>query len=308
MLKPGAPRHVVRGMRSLPALRASARLAPLAAVVAIAGACARHRGPADDPTLARLFAEDQGDRRATPDAEWRRVDARDATRRRVVDSLLAAGRVRTAADHYHAAMVLHHADDTTSARRAHALAARADTLGSRPARWLAAASLDRLRLRTGAPQLYGTQFLEGPDGRLYLEPMDTLAVSDAERTRVGARTLAATRAWLAARNGVAEWSLAARPPAPPAPPAHAKGPRVELVGELAALTRALRLAAPIPDGAVRVQLLVAVDGTVAEAFVVDGVRPDADAEVLRVVRAARFVNRAGEPWEIRLRVPLRAAP
>jgi hypothetical protein len=64
--------------------------------------------------------------------------------------------------------------------------------------------------------------------------MDTLAVTDAERQRAGARTLAGIRAFLATKNGTAEGSLAP-PPVTAAPAA-----RVELVGGIEALRREIR--------------------------------------------------------------------
>jgi TonB family protein len=280
------------------------RLAILAAAFAAAAVsgCSVPRGaPADNPRLRELYEQDQADRRGTatlsPD-----VDRRDAERRRAVRFLLDAAQVRTAADHYHAAMIFQHGSDSTDHRLAHELAARAEAMGSEPARWLAAASLDRWLLSTGQPQRYGTQFVEA-GGRTYLAVIDTLAVTDAERRRAGVETLDGIRARLARVNGMDEGSLA---PPPAAEERH--GPTVELVGTVEELARQVRYpeaarAAGI-SGTVRVQLVVQPDGTVAEAFVVDGLGDGLDEEVLRVVRLARFTNPTGEPHEIRLRIPV----
>lgn len=178
-------------------------------------------------------------------------------------------------------------------------------MGSEPARWLAAAALDRSLVSQGRPQRYGTQFTER-DGRLYLAPMDSLAVTDAERLRVGARTLDGIRAYLRERNGTAEASLAPPPPREPR-----ERPTVELAGGLDALVArivvpaAARAAAV--EGRVRVQLTVLADGTVGEAVLVEGLGHGVDEEVLRVVREARFTNHAGEPHEIRMAIPIPAA-
>lgn len=259
---------------------------------------------ADNPRLAALYAADQQDRRATPDSAWSTVERNDAERRRELRAMLERGEVRTGADHYHAAMIFQHGSDSTAFRQAMELAREAERRGHAPARWLAAASLDRYLLSTGRPQHYGTQFMEGR-GALYLLSIDTLAVTDAERRRAGARTLDEIRAYLAEKNGTASATLAP-PPAEAAEPQHER--TVELVGGLDALARQVRY----PDaaraarvaGTVRVQLTVKPDGTVGEAFVVDGLGHGIDEEVLRVVRAARFVNYLGEPWEIRLAVPV----
>lgn len=254
----------------------------------------------DNARLTELASRDQADRAAPDNARRNDVERRDAERRREAGQILDAGKVRTAADHYHAALIFQHGSDSTAYGRAHRLAVEAERLGSPPARWLAVASLDRYLLSTGQPQRYATQFAETPAG-LFLQRLDSTAVTDAERHRVGARTLAETRAFLARANGTPSGSLAP----PPDRPEHA--PTVNLIGGADALARlvvypAAARAARV-EGLVRVQLVVQADGTVGEAFVVDGLGLELDEEALRVVRAARFVNHVGEPTEIRLAVP-----
>jgi TonB family protein len=269
-------------------------------LLALGGCAAAGRGGSpDDPELATLYEQDQADRRGT---DWTGVDRRDAERRQRAREILDAGRARTGADFYHAAMVFQHGSDSADFRRAHELASRAERMGHAPARWLAAASLDRWLLSTGQPQRYGTQFNE-VDGRTWLSPMDTLALTDAERSRAGARTLDQTRAYLARVNGTAEGSLEPMPAQP-----ERERPGVALVGTLDELARQVRY----PDaaraagvaGRIRIQLTVQPDGTVGEAFVVDGLGHGLDEEALRVIRGARFTNASGEPHEIRVALPV----
>jgi hypothetical protein len=75
------------------------------------------------------------------------MQERDRSRRRRLEALRAAGALRTAEDHYHAAMLLQHGETLDDARRALELARRAAALGSAPARWLAAAADDRWLMR-----------------------------------------------------------------------------------------------------------------------------------------------------------------
>lgn len=267
------------------------------------GACALRPAVRDNPALAGMYAQDQADRRGV--VAWTaETDARDADRRRRVREMLAAGAIRTAADHYHAAMVLQHGSEPADFMRAHELAGAAERMGSVPARWLAVATLDRYLLSQGQPQRYGTQFTDVA-GVWYLQPMDTLAVSDAERRRAGARTMDETRAFLREKNGTADVSLA-----PPPEPEHREEPTVELLGGMDAL--AARIAVPAGaraarvEGRVRVQLTVLPDGTVGEATIIDGLGHGLDEEALRVVREARFTNHTGEPHEIRLAIPVTA--
>ena len=253
----------------------------------------------DNARLAELFTQDQDDRLAEG-LDWTTVERHDAEHRREVLAMLEAGAVRTGADHYHAAMIFQHGPDSTSHKRAWDLAATAERMGDERARWLAAAAHDRYLITIGQPQIYGTQFAVRDDV-WYLDSIDTLAVTDAERQRVGARTLDEIRTYLAEQNGTPTGSLA-----PPPEPAEVED-TVELVGGIEGLTAQLQYPEEARtagvDGAVRVQLTIAADGTVEDAFVVEGPGHGLDEEALRVVRAATFVNHMGEPWEIRLVIP-----
>ena len=283
-----------------PVLRHVAVLVVSAAAL-VTGCASSRAGASNNFRLTDLYAQDQSDRRTAGDADWSVVERRDAERRREVAQMLERGMVRTAADHYHAAMIFQHGSDSTAYRLAHDLAREAERLGSEEARWLSAATLDRYLLSIGEPQRYGTQFTVRDDV-WYLSPMDTTAVTDDERRRAGTRTLAEIRAYLAQQNGTATASLA------PPPERHAEhAPTVELVGGLEGLIEQIEYPAEARaagvEGRVRVQLVVLADGTVGEAFVVDGLGHGLDEEAIRVVRQARFTNHIGEPWEIRLAIP-----
>lgn len=270
-------------------------------VLLTAGCASSRHAPADHPRLAELYTQDQADRTAdTPD--WFGIARRDAERRAEVQRLLDAGAARTAADYYHAAMIFQHGTDSVAYRKARDLARTAEQLGSAAARWLAAAAHDRYLLSTGAAQHYGTQFIELPNGRWHLSPFDSTAVTDTERARVGARTLAEIRAFLDERNGTPALTL----DPPPTPEPH-RAPTVELIGGIDGLVaqimypeaaRAARI-----EGVVVVELVVGADGTVGEAAVAEGPGHGLDEEALRLVRQARFVNHTGAPREIRLRIP-----
>ncbi len=267
----------------------------LAALAVASGCTASRTAPRDNPRLAELYTQDQAGGR---EAEALR-SSRDAALRSGALRLLDAGEVRTAVDHYRAAMILQHGNDSTDFRRAHDLASTAVEIGSERARWLAVASLDRYLISTGQPQRYATQFLETPVG-WFLQRFDSTAVTDAERHRAGARTLAETRAFLAHQNGTPTGSLAP-------PPERIQAQNVDLDGGTEALTREIvypdAARAARVEGRVLVQLTVLPDGTVGEAFVVGGLGSGLDEEALRVVRQARFVNHVGEAREIRLAVP-----
>lgn len=139
----------------------------------------------NNPELKRICDADQADRAVDhPDQiDWSVVASRDAARRARVSQILAEGGARTADDHYHAALVFQHGDTDEEIAKAHELSLKAAELDSEhpDARWLAAASKDRLLMRQGKPQLYGTQFKK-VDGKWTLHEVD-LSVTDEERAK-----------------------------------------------------------------------------------------------------------------------------
>jgi hypothetical protein len=130
--------------------------------------------------LAALFEADQAARKtATIDMESLKVE--DATRRAEVMQLLADGKAVSGSSQYNAAMILQHGTCADHFRLANQLAELAMNQGVTPARWLYAASMDRLLVSQGEPQKYGTQY-RLMDGRWELNPVDP-ATSDDERAK-----------------------------------------------------------------------------------------------------------------------------
>ncbi len=117
--------------------------------------------------LSRLYAEDQADRAGGfASIDWSKVTPRDHAREKRIDEIVASGKARVADDWFHAAMVHQHGDGLESIRKAHsyALAASAIDPAFKSARWLAAASEDRLLVRQGKKQRWGTQYSKKGDG------------------------------------------------------------------------------------------------------------------------------------------------
>lgn len=98
--------------------------------------------------LRRLYEADQHDRK---EGLIDGLMERDALRRARVEELVAAGALRTADDHFHAALVFQHGGSVPNYWRAHELARVAAELGHPRGRWLAAAALDRWLVRQGKP-------------------------------------------------------------------------------------------------------------------------------------------------------------
>ncbi len=143
----------------------------------------------DHPELRRLMEADQavreGDWSALSADSLRAISRADSVRQVRVRALLAERAVRTGADHYHAALVLQHGNDSTAYRQAFELSREAAELGYDEARWLVPRAYDRWQLSIGKPQVYGTQFVVFDGTGNLQEPHDLDAVSDEERVRWG---------------------------------------------------------------------------------------------------------------------------
>ena len=100
---------------------------------------------ADNHLLKRLFDADQNDRKnGTIDQE---TVKRDADRRKQVFAELRNGRIRTADDHYYAAMVFQHGESADDIRLAFSMAwisAQMDPKNNDRSLWLSAAAWDRI--------------------------------------------------------------------------------------------------------------------------------------------------------------------
>ena len=164
---------------------------------ASAGAAPREAAMTHDlPRLATLHDQDQRDREGAS-MDWEAVAKRDEARRREVLRIIRQGRLRTANDHFRAALIFQHGEALEDYLQAFALARMALAIDPRhpSAGWLAAASWDRALLARQKTQWYGTQFeLDEPSGTLSLSPVAEGAVSDDERRRLGVPALAESKA------------------------------------------------------------------------------------------------------------------
>lgn len=116
----------------------------------------------DNPILKKFFLEDQNDRRdianPNPRKTWEAVTADDLKRRKKVQLLLDKGTIKTAEDYYRAAMIFQHGTKSDEYRLAKDLAEKSVNMGNEEARWLYAATTDRLLCALGKKQKFGTQY------------------------------------------------------------------------------------------------------------------------------------------------------
>ena len=144
-----------------------------------------------------LHDEDQEDRSPSDPrtVDWAVVGPRDRARRERVKTLFSEGRLSTANDYYHAAMILQHGDVPEDFLLAHELAVAAIIKGHTDAAWLAAATEDRFLTNIGRLQRYGTQFKADGDDPWRLEPVDP-TMTDELRKVMDAPSLEEARARL----------------------------------------------------------------------------------------------------------------
>jgi hypothetical protein len=157
---------------------------------------------APNAELARLFTDDQADRK--PEAgrpiDWAVVEKRDKARLARVRELYTRDELRAGEDYWHAAMVLQHGGEPADYLLAHELCVVAIAKGFDRAKWLAAASEDRFLGSVGRSQRFGTQYRSsGPNAPYQLSPIED-GVTDALRRVFNAPTLAEAMAREAEMN------------------------------------------------------------------------------------------------------------
>ncbi|UPG89190.1 hypothetical protein L2Y96_17585 [Luteibacter aegosomaticola] len=159
---------------------------------------------AANPDLAKLEAEDQADRASgSGNIDWAVVSQHDAARRDKTLALLRAGVVRSADDYFNAALIFQHGEAVEDTQLAFSLATTAARLDPKnsDARMLTAQAWDRILVKSGKPQWYGTQFSrDKATGKWVINPTDPTAVTEAQREAMGIPTLAQTQAHLDAMN------------------------------------------------------------------------------------------------------------
>lgn len=141
--------------------------------------------------LYGLYKQDQLSRsKGTDKIDWIELAKNDSIRRKRVIELFQEGKIIAADDYYHAALIFQHGIDTNDILKAYLLAEKAVELKSSyiTAKWLMAATKDRYLMYKGLPQWYGTQF-QLKEGKWILYPVDSNAVTDKDRKKLGVPSL-----------------------------------------------------------------------------------------------------------------------
>jgi hypothetical protein len=145
--------------------------------------------------LADMYKQDQAGRKAAK-IDWKVLGAADKQRQQRVIELLNQSKIKTARDYYNAAMVMQHGDNPDDFALAHILACVSAQKGYRPARWLSAASFDRMMQRNKHAQIFGTQFLGTANGNergWTMDPINSDLIPDSVRTEFGVPAISKNR-------------------------------------------------------------------------------------------------------------------
>lgn len=177
--------------------------------------------------------------------------------------------------------------------------------------WSALALLiDRLKTHRGEPQVYGSQFGGQAKGHYRLQPIEDEPQVNVRRAKVGLGPL---------EEYLQRYGLTYQVPTPTHNPnsptlyaTRTEESPVELLGGYEALKAQLRYPAAAQAqhvrGEVTLQLLIDPAGIPQQVVVVKGLGYGCDEEALRVMRAARYRNSAGQDHEIRLTLPFPYSP
>jgi len=149
-------------------------------------------GCATPSSTLRGLAQDQHDDVVMPlrnSSDALALAQRSMVRADKVAKLIHEGKVESAADHFHAALVLVQCTRENGLAVAHEQALAAAELGESRGFRVAAEAVDKLMVKRGMLQRYGTQFVWEPVLRAWrLYPLDP-RTTDAERQAMGVPTL-----------------------------------------------------------------------------------------------------------------------
>jgi hypothetical protein len=147
----------------------------------------------DRPTNAEMtaiFDADQNARKTRQKIDWAVVGAADEQRRIRTQALIDAGSLQSGDDFLHAAFVFQHGGKPEDYLKAHLLAMIAVARGKPAALWIGSATLDRYLRSIGQPQVLGTQYRVGKDGKATQDPYAQELLSDSLRQALRVPTLA----------------------------------------------------------------------------------------------------------------------
>lgn len=142
----------------------------------------------NNAALKKMFDADQKERDVpSSQMDVATLNAHDRAREAAVRLLVRDSELHTADDFFNAAVIMQHGLESDDYRLAYSLATIATHMDPKNAlaKWLTAATWDRLMISLGRRQWYGTQYQTSKSGATALLPLEPDAVSALERIRLG---------------------------------------------------------------------------------------------------------------------------
>ena len=139
--------------------------------------------------IRRIFIGDQKDRKNVKfdKKNIQSLERKDKRRRDHLSETLKSGVKFTREDFYMIAMIYQHGSSLNDYKKAVIFSRRSMKLGFEKAKWLYAAAQDRLLIKQGKKQKYGTQY-KRKDGIWFLYPVNK-SINDRERKKYNVPTL-----------------------------------------------------------------------------------------------------------------------
>jgi len=165
------------------------------------GACASTPPSVRIERMYEELRKDVGERKlgASSDIDWRERQAKRVAR---VHDMIDKGELSTGADFFHASVILVETDNEPDLLAALGTALHATELQEDRGFRVAAEATDKVRVKRGVPQKYGTQYMYEPVLKAWrLYPVDP-ATSDVERKAFGVEPLAELKAKEAVLNKI----------------------------------------------------------------------------------------------------------
>lgn len=258
----------------------------------------------DNSRLAELAKSDQLDRkRNTPE-----ISKNDRARLKEVKTIISEDTLITSNDYFNAAIVLQHGDEPQDYKTANDLAKKAVEIdeGNQKAKILVAQSMDRYLLSINKPQIYGTQ--RKLLGELeYMQPIDTLQISDFERKQLGLRTIRETLDFFNKMHQKNESNILNYVPNDSLIRIYYPEKRADLIGTFDELLSNINYPPEALknniSGKVLVEYIITPEGNTKNILVVDGIGYGCDEEAQRIISIAKYKNYLSRDIERRTRIP-----
>lgn len=162
--------------------------------------------------IYKIFLDDQKDHSAVKiriynnEDDWEKLSKRDKRRQEKILQILKNKKlIISGEDYFMAGIIFQHGTTITDSKKAISLAKKGAEMGNDRAKWLYAAATDRLLIRQGEKQKFGTQY-QKKNKKWQLNPVDK-RTTDKERAKYNVVTLKEARAKAESWNkkGIDPW-------------------------------------------------------------------------------------------------------